>query len=154
MTAAMPIATREAGRRMNSLAQGGLPVDVAETIAWFASPASAASPATSSASAGRACSGERDRMTAPSASSHRLARRCCRCSAARAPALIPGASRLPFVGGGRRGAVGDLTLCSRDVVVDRDRLAAYDRVCGFSLRDPLPATYPAHPRVPAAPGAA
>jgi 3-oxoacyl-[acyl-carrier protein] reductase len=40
MTAAMPIATREAGRRMNSLAQGGLPVDVAETIAWFASPGS------------------------------------------------------------------------------------------------------------------
>ena len=40
MTAAMPIAAREAGRRMNSLAQGGLPVDVAETIAWFASPAS------------------------------------------------------------------------------------------------------------------
>ncbi len=40
MTQAMPITTREAGRRMNSLAQGGLPVDVAETIAWFASPAS------------------------------------------------------------------------------------------------------------------
>jgi 3-oxoacyl-[acyl-carrier protein] reductase len=40
MTAAMPIATREAGRRMNSLSQGGLPVDVAETIAWYASPAS------------------------------------------------------------------------------------------------------------------
>ena len=40
MTAAMPITTREAGRRMNSLAQGGLPVDVAETIAWFANPAS------------------------------------------------------------------------------------------------------------------
>jgi 3-oxoacyl-[acyl-carrier protein] reductase len=40
MTAAMPIATREAGRRMNSLAQGGLPVDVAETIAWYASPGS------------------------------------------------------------------------------------------------------------------
>jgi 3-oxoacyl-[acyl-carrier protein] reductase len=40
MTAAMPLATRETGRRMNSLAQGGLPVDVAETIAWFASPAS------------------------------------------------------------------------------------------------------------------
>ena len=38
MTAAMPIAIREAGRRMNSLSQGGLPVDVAETIAWFASP--------------------------------------------------------------------------------------------------------------------
>jgi 3-oxoacyl-[acyl-carrier protein] reductase len=41
MTAAMPIAVREAGRRMNSLSQGGLPVDVAETIAWYASPASA-----------------------------------------------------------------------------------------------------------------
>jgi 3-oxoacyl-[acyl-carrier protein] reductase len=41
MTAAMPLTIREAGRRMNSLSQGGLPVDVAETIAWFASPASA-----------------------------------------------------------------------------------------------------------------
>jgi 3-oxoacyl-[acyl-carrier protein] reductase len=40
MTAAMPITTREAGRRMNSLSQGGLPVDVAETIAWFASAGS------------------------------------------------------------------------------------------------------------------
>jgi 3-oxoacyl-[acyl-carrier protein] reductase len=40
MTARMPIALREAGRRMNSMSQGGLPVDVAETIAWFASPAS------------------------------------------------------------------------------------------------------------------
>ena len=40
MTAAMPFATREAGRRMNSMLQGGLPVDVAETIAWFASPGS------------------------------------------------------------------------------------------------------------------
>jgi 3-oxoacyl-[acyl-carrier protein] reductase len=40
MTAAMPLLTREGGRRMNSLAQGGLPIDVAETIAWFASPAS------------------------------------------------------------------------------------------------------------------
>jgi 3-oxoacyl-[acyl-carrier protein] reductase len=41
MTAAMPLGTREAGRRMNSLAQGGRPVDVAETVAWLASPASA-----------------------------------------------------------------------------------------------------------------
>jgi len=40
MTAAMPVGPREAGRRMSSLSQGGLPVDVAETIAWFASPAS------------------------------------------------------------------------------------------------------------------
>ncbi|HKB52282.1 MAG TPA: 3-oxoacyl-ACP reductase [Solirubrobacterales bacterium] len=40
MTEQMPIAIREAGRRMNSMSQGGLPVDVAETIAWLASPAS------------------------------------------------------------------------------------------------------------------
>jgi 3-oxoacyl-[acyl-carrier protein] reductase len=41
MTAAMPIAIREAGRRMNSLSQGGLPIDVAETVSWFASSGSA-----------------------------------------------------------------------------------------------------------------
>lgn len=40
MTAAIPFAIREAGRRMNSMQRGGLPVDVAETIAWFASTAS------------------------------------------------------------------------------------------------------------------
>ena len=40
MTAAMPVTIREAGRRMNSLSQGGQPVDVAETIAWYCSPAS------------------------------------------------------------------------------------------------------------------
>jgi 3-oxoacyl-[acyl-carrier protein] reductase len=40
MTEAIPLATREAGRRLNSLFQGGLPVDVAEAIAYFASPAS------------------------------------------------------------------------------------------------------------------
>jgi 3-oxoacyl-[acyl-carrier protein] reductase len=42
MTARMPIAIREAGRRMSSLSQGGLPIDVAETIAWLASPGSGA----------------------------------------------------------------------------------------------------------------
>ncbi|GGT78158.1 3-oxoacyl-ACP reductase [Streptomyces althioticus] len=42
MTAAVPLFIREAGRRMNSLAQGGLPVDVAETTAWFAHPGSGA----------------------------------------------------------------------------------------------------------------
>ncbi|WP_180130386.1 MULTISPECIES: 3-oxoacyl-ACP reductase [unclassified Acinetobacter] len=40
MTAVIPFAIREAGRRMNSMSQGGLPVDVAETIAMFASTAS------------------------------------------------------------------------------------------------------------------
>ncbi|MFF0808628.1 3-oxoacyl-ACP reductase [Streptomyces albogriseolus] len=42
MTAAVPLLIREAGRRMNSLAQGGLPVDVAETTAWLAHPGSGA----------------------------------------------------------------------------------------------------------------
>jgi 3-oxoacyl-[acyl-carrier protein] reductase len=40
MTAAIPLATREVGRRLNSLYQGGQTVDVAETIAYFANPAS------------------------------------------------------------------------------------------------------------------
>ena len=38
MTAKIPLAIREAGRRMNSLSQGGQPVDVAQTIAWLAHP--------------------------------------------------------------------------------------------------------------------
>lgn len=40
MTAAIPFAIREAGRRMNSMSQGGQPVDVAEAICWFANPTS------------------------------------------------------------------------------------------------------------------
>jgi 3-oxoacyl-[acyl-carrier protein] reductase len=42
MTAAVPFTTREVGQRLNALSQGGLPVDVAEAIAWFASPGSTA----------------------------------------------------------------------------------------------------------------
>ena len=42
MTAKIPFTTREIGRRMNSLQQGGLPRDVAETIAWLAQPGAAA----------------------------------------------------------------------------------------------------------------
>ena len=41
MTAKVPFATREVGRLLNSLNQGGLPVDVAETIAWFSQDANA-----------------------------------------------------------------------------------------------------------------
>ena len=40
MTDAIPFMTREVGRRLNSLSQGGKPVDVAETIAFFGNPAS------------------------------------------------------------------------------------------------------------------
>jgi len=56
-------------------------------------------------------------------------------------AMIPGASHLPFVGGGGR-EIPDLTLQLNDVAIDSGRLAAYSRVCGFALRDTLPATYP------------
>jgi acyl dehydratase len=56
-------------------------------------------------------------------------------------AMIPGASHLPWVGGGGKD-VPELTLALEDVGVDRDRLAAYDRVCGFDFGDTLPATYP------------
>lgn len=42
MTAKVPLFIREAGRRLNSMKQGGQPVDVAEAVAYFASPASGA----------------------------------------------------------------------------------------------------------------
>ena len=57
-------------------------------------------------------------------------------------ALVPGASRLPFVSGSGGGEMPDLTLVLGDVATDPDRLSAYNRVCGFSLRDELPPTYP------------
>jgi acyl dehydratase len=56
-------------------------------------------------------------------------------------AMIPGAAHLPFVGGGGRDVL-DTTLRLRDVTIEPERLAAYDRVCGFSLSDALPPTYP------------
>ncbi|HUE92138.1 3-oxoacyl-ACP reductase [Pseudomonas sp.] len=45
MTAAIPLTIREAGRRMNSMGQGGQPQDVAEAVAWFAQPGSGAATA-------------------------------------------------------------------------------------------------------------
>ncbi len=41
MTAAIPFAIREAGRRLSALGQGGRPVDVAEAITFLAQPAAA-----------------------------------------------------------------------------------------------------------------
>ena len=41
MTAAIPFVTRQMGRRLSSLGQGGLPVDVAEVIGFFVSPQAA-----------------------------------------------------------------------------------------------------------------
>ena len=58
-------------------------------------------------------------------------------------AMIPGTSRLPVINRTGRGQdVPDTVLVLEEVRVDRARLAAYDRVCGFALRDQLPCTYP------------
>jgi hypothetical protein len=56
-------------------------------------------------------------------------------------AVIPGAGKLPWVGGGG-GEVPDQSLARPDVAVDPGRLVAYDRICGFDLSDTLPPTYP------------
>jgi acyl dehydratase len=55
--------------------------------------------------------------------------------------MIPGASRLPFVPGGG-GEIPDVRLELDGVVADPAKVAAYAKVCGFALRDSLPATYP------------
>jgi hypothetical protein len=49
---------------------------------------------------------------------------------------------LPGLGGGRPATLPDTELVLRGVTVDRARLAAYNRVCGFRISDGLPATYP------------
>ena len=136
MTAAMPIGPREAGRRMSSLSQGGLPVDVAETIAWFASPGldrgqRQRGPGLRPEPAGGVM---RTRALDNSPSILPLYAR------AAAP-LIPGASLLPFVPGGG-GEIPELELTLAGVRAEPDAVAAYDRVCGFPLRDDLPPTYP------------
>jgi acyl dehydratase len=56
-------------------------------------------------------------------------------------AMVPGAARLPWVGGGG-GEIPQDALTLSDVETDRGRLAAYDRVCGFGLGNVLPPTYP------------
>ncbi len=42
MVKTIPLGIREAGRRLNSMSQGGQPIDVAETVAWLAHPGSSA----------------------------------------------------------------------------------------------------------------
>jgi 3-oxoacyl-[acyl-carrier protein] reductase len=41
MTQRIPLMIREGGRRLSSLKQGGLPIDVAEAVGWLLGPASA-----------------------------------------------------------------------------------------------------------------
>jgi acyl dehydratase len=55
--------------------------------------------------------------------------------------LLPGTSLLPFLGG-HGGELPELELTLTQMQVHPDRLAAYSHLCGLSLRDELPATYP------------
>ena len=56
---------------------------------------------------------------------------------------IPFSDRVPFLGiGGRSEDIPQTTLVVPEAKVDVDRLAEYCRVCGFTLRDTLPITYP------------
>ncbi len=54
---------------------------------------------------------------------------------------LPLAGRLPFVAGGGGDIPGD-ELVLADVPIDPARLAEYCDVCGFTMRDTLPTTYP------------
>jgi acyl dehydratase len=59
--------------------------------------------------------------------------------------MKPVLGRMPRIGGrfgGGTPRLPDTELVVRDIEVDREHLADYDRVCGFSLRDELPPTYP------------
>ena len=58
-----------------------------------------------------------------------------------ATSMVPGASLLPFIPGGG-GEIPDLDLKLEGVAVDPAAVAAYAKVCGFTLRDHLPPTYP------------
>src|SRR5262249_32860393 len=55
--------------------------------------------------------------------------------------MIPGASLLPFVPGGGK-EIPELELELGGVRAEPEAVAAYSRVCGFTLRDHLPPTYP------------
>jgi acyl dehydratase len=58
-----------------------------------------------------------------------------------AVAMIPRASLLPFIPGGG-GELPELELELANVRSDRERVAAYARVCGFAASAELPPTYP------------
>ena len=55
--------------------------------------------------------------------------------------MVPGASLLPFIPG-RGKEIPEIELTLPGVRADAEQVADYARVCGFSLRDTLPPTYP------------
>jgi MaoC like domain len=58
-----------------------------------------------------------------------------------AATMIPGASLLPFVPGRGR-EIPEIELALPGMQADPEQVAAYAKVCGFTLRDHLPPTYP------------
>jgi acyl dehydratase len=58
-----------------------------------------------------------------------------------AASMIPGASFLPFVPG-RGKEIPDIELRLAGVRPERENVAAYAKVCGFTLREQLPPAYP------------
>jgi len=55
--------------------------------------------------------------------------------------MVPGASLLPFIPGGGK-EIPEIELTLPRVRAGAEEVAAYNRVCGFTLRDHLPPTYP------------
>jgi acyl dehydratase len=55
--------------------------------------------------------------------------------------MVPGASLLPFIPGGGK-EIPEIELTLPQVHAEAERVAAYNRVCGFDLRNHLPPTYP------------
>ena len=128
MTAAVPFATREVGRRLNSMSQGGLPVDVAETIAWFANPGL----------------DRRQRQRGPGLRPDDAGGLTM---AAHHAAQGGAARRSPSSTSCRASARPAATRSSLHEVPDRDgrprrTSAAYAAVCGFPVKDTAPLTYP------------
>lgn len=55
--------------------------------------------------------------------------------------MVPGASLLPFIPGSSK-EIPEIELTLPRVRAGAEQVAAYNRVCGFDLRDHLPPTYP------------
>ena len=125
MTEAIPLATREVGRRLNSLYQGGQPVDVAETIAYFASPASNAVTAQHHPGLRPGHAGGVSTVSQPSGFGNLLR------AAAGALPFVPRGDSLP-----------DRTLTVEDLTIDPANVAAYANVAGLRFGDAVPLTYP------------
>ena len=110
-------------RRMASLSQGGLPVDVAETIAWFACPASGGVNGNRSACAARACWGPEPAAVETCGSTRR--RRGCRSTPG------AGAGSPSVVGGGGDELPDTRSRWSAWRSTPEPPVAGYARVCGF-----------------------